>query len=265
MLSLISLPSFSCFTGTFAGSESGAYATFGKVWTPGMQKYELVDGNSWNVTTALTIDGMTGTKTMVGNVSTTFVSAGNGTAYENYSYTNTETGSVSSETETLVGATYTTSTQSYSYSNSLSETYYSNFVYDDVTEGWLIVGGHGNASGARSWSSNASTKTTTEGYTQFGEWSSVETTINSGNYSDTWSSTSAYLNGGWVLTSGTMSGSGNTYEKQSTQDNEEGERYNIWGMGIDDQWEILFSSSKIVDETFTIIDNICQCWQWHRL
>ena len=226
----------------FSANESGGTSYNGPsddgnggTWTPGTQTYRLVDNNDWNITTILVIDGMTGLKTLIGNVETTFFSVGDGTAWEKYNFTNTETGSVSSSSETLAGNTHTVRSSSYSFSNSITEFYHTDFVYCEVDDNWLIVGGNGEASGARSWSSNASTQTTTENLTQdiwsFG-WSSessfsgmplrlsssASTSFsNSGSYSDTWSSESAYLNGEWVLTGGTMTGSGSTTSTQSSQ------------------------------------------------
>ena len=250
-------------------------------FTPATQTYALVDSNNWNYTTALTLDGMTGTKTMVGKVETTFFAVGDGTAYEIYDYTNTEFGSVSAESETfdnyfnsstLVDTTVTTtSTSSYSYSNSIDEYCHTDFVYDD---GWLIVGGYATANGERSWDSSAHYERTVE--TNKEHWQHVEydvdsfweswsaassssiiTTTNSGNYSDSWSSESAYLNGDWVLTGGTMTGSGSSYYKHSIQEKSELEsEFLSAGYSWDEYSYGFFNSNstslRVVDESFTV-------------
>ena len=222
------------------------------VWTPATQTYRLVDGYDWNITTLLSIDGMTGTKTVTGNVKTEFFSAGDGTACEQYDYTNTESGNVSGKIEdtnsytgygcTGYGCTVYQSSSpstnlivsdsSYSYSNSLTEHFHTDFEWNENSSGcgsssgcggWLITGGSGNASGARNWDSNSTVTGTTEsqGVSSCGYdyWVEFEKTITStGNYSDSWSSTSAYINGTWKLTDGTMSGSGRFYDETTIQE-----------------------------------------------
>ena len=224
-------------------------------WIPATQTYKLVDGHNWDITTALTIGEMTGEKTLKGKVETVFFAVGDGTAWETYDYTNRETGSVSAATGTLEDPNYSIS--SYSYKNSLTEFYHTDFEYD---EGWIAVGGNGAASGGRSWNASSKTKATgqvsTEGLViglcdvgAYFDWvNSVETTNSGGNYSDEWSSTATYQNDAWVLTGGTMSGSGNFYDKQSIHlGNEkecEGDLYQLAKVGS--------TTTHTIDETFSV-------------
>jgi len=170
-----------------------------------------------------------------------------GTANETYDYTGTESGSVSSVTGAPGSANYSTS--SFSYSDTLTENYETDFEYDALA-GWLITSGSGTASGARSWDGNATTKTTTEGYVHGNSVTTVKTTISSGSYSDEWSSESAYTGGAWALTSGTMTGSGSAYYKQSSHDT----------IGSGGGWTSLLSQE--IDETFSVSQTVANgAWE----
>ena len=273
------------------------------VWTPATQTYRLVDSNDWNITTGLSIydsildTNLTGTKNVTGKVRTEFVSEGDGTAWEQYDYTNTESGSVSGEINRAdsyagygcgVGFSPSTGTSmavgngSYSYSNSITESYHTDFIYDDGSSGcgcgdWLITGGYGSAYGARSWDSRtAITRTASDSRTNsepngcdFDYWVESEMiTVSNGSYSDIWSSESSYINNAWKLTSGTMAGSGRLYDEIAVNETALREWSNSCSgcySGCDDgdgswySFDVSFDSftlNRSIDEQFAVAQSV---------
>ena len=86
--------------------------------------------------------------------------------------------------------------------------------------------------------------------------------FSTGTYSDEWSSESAYINGDWVLASGTMTGSGNTYYKQSSRGDCESENYyeEVYN-GVVQRTEFFWStshteSSHVITEAFSVSQTV---------